>query len=338
MGVLDGDGLGDVGIGSRVTNVLYLMLFDRTFTGGATPLWVPGDPPIELSVTTPSTYGAVRVVRVTLTGWTDPQTWFGMNAAGVGNLLPEAGEDATPPQEVAIYQQNTPNQVFVLKGRAVPTSPVDLYLSAAHNGTAANNLEVVRLVRESTAVEGLFGIDLSGGVDLDGRGAPDLVIGHYLQAQKHTDLPYGVYVFYGEALQGELGVRLSGVKLGSPATTVGEGVLVGQYGVIVPGPYRRPAIAGDFDGAPDGRADLVMHDLSSTTWGAFWLRLNGADVAASIPLGSFPYVDVTVTSPYPGEPSQAFASAAFPLSDFNGDGFPDILVGVKGGGFPTVVY
>jgi len=338
VGDFDGDGLADLGVGSRLTNVFYLLLLDPTFTAGPDPRWSPGEPPLALTVTQPATYGAVRVVRVRLTGWTDPASYFGANAAAAGNLLREAGDDATPPEEVVLYQQASPNQVFVLKGRAVPSS-VDLYLSAAHNGTAANNLEVVRLWRESGATEGQFGLELSGGVDLNGGGVPDLVIGHPMQAQAHPELPYGVYVVYGETLQGELGVRLNGVKLSSPTPAeTGDGVLAGQYGVILQGTYRRPGVLGDFDGAPDGAPDLVLQDASQSPGGAFWIRLNGAVPTASIPRGTFPYVDVTVRSPYPEEPPAAFADTVFPLSDFNGDGFPDILVGVKGGGFPTVVY
>jgi len=337
VGDFDGDGLADVGIGSRLANVFYLVLLDPSFTGGPTPVWQVGDAPVEIDLQDEGTYGPARVVRINLTAWTDATSYFGMNAAAAGNMLPQAGDDATPPEEVAIYQQNSPNQVFLLKGRAVPTSPLDLYLSAAYNGSAANNLEVVRFWREVDAVEGLFGIDLSGGVDLDGRGVPDLVIGHYSQAQKHADKPYAAYVIYGEAIQGELGVHLNGVKLPTPTPApVGDGVLKGKYGVILQGPYRRPAVLGDFDGA--GSADLVLHDLSATTWGAVWVRLNGVDADQGISQGTFPFVDVTLTSPYAAEPAAAYGNTAFPLSDFNGDGFPDILIGVKGGGFPTIVY
>jgi len=330
IGDFDGDGLADIGVGSRRTNIFYIILGNAALT--------PGDPLTTIDVTNAATYGTFRVVRVAVTG-AAADSYFGMNAVGAGNMLPDVGDDGTPPGEVAIYMQNSPNQVFLLKGRAVTTSPVDLTLSASATGTATNNGEVVRFFKEATATEGLFGIDLSGGFDLNGGGVPDLVIGHYLQGLNQPSLPYTVYVLYGETLAPRLGKNVVGVSLTNPPpAAVGEGTYAGTYGVVIAGNYRRPAILGDFDGATGTHADLVMHDLSSTTWGSVWVRLNNMATTPAIPRGTFPYVDLTITSPYAGQPASAFGNTVFPLGDFNGDGYPDILVGTRNGGYPTIVY
>jgi hypothetical protein len=330
VGDFDGDGLADIGVGSRLDNVFYVILGNAAWDDHALRT-------IALSPTADPTIseGTVRVVRIKLSGGSS-DSYFGMNAVGVGNMLTDTG---TQYDDVAIYQQNASNQVFVVKGRAVATSPLDITLTSAYPGTLPNdNASAVRIWYEVGVVEGTFGFEMSGGgVDLDGGGQPDLVIGHYRQAMYHADLPYSVYIISGEAVQARLGYNVRGVGLASPVpAAVGDGVLKGTYGSIIKGNYRRPAILGNFDGATG--ADLVMNNLSSSSWGSIYVRNNGIDAAQSFTEGTFPYTDLTVPSPYTGDSPTMFGSTVYPLGDFNGDGFPDIIVGSNSGSYPTILY
>ena len=341
VGDFNGDGLPDIGVGSEVNNMFYVVLGDSAWTDETTPLWEPGDAPLTLDLSDEGSYGNFRVVRITMVDPGKPTTAFGRSAAAMGDMFPDAGTEVYG--DLAIQSAEFPNSVILLKGREITTPITDIRLNASPDpdDLTANDGETVHIRKEKNANSSVFGRTITGGVDLDGGGLPDLVIEDSNQGTS-VAYPYGLYIVYGEALQDKLGTSLQGVGLGTDPASLGETVLVGARGVILLGATQFPGVLGDFDGAGGafGSPDLVTtrFNPSFSGWGSVWIRSNSADAGAGIDYGTFPYVDATVTSPYPLEVPGNFGYIAKAVGDVNADGFPDILAGSIFGGFPTIIY
>jgi hypothetical protein len=333
VGDFNGDGLADIGVASRLTNVFYLVLGDSNWTSGATPLWAPGDPALTLNLATPASYGPFKVVRITLTGWTDPSSFFGWTAVPAGNLLPDAG--VAQYNDVAITLRQSPQSVFVVSGRATPDAITDIPISATLDGTAAGDATALQILPEAGVTATGFGYELAGGADLDGNGVPDLVINQPSQGAV-ADKPWGVYVMRGEAMT--VGTHVNGVGLPVGAVPIGETVVNGSRGVIIHGSFNNVRLLGDFDqeGFGPASSDLGMVRYSTSTWGTAWLRMDEADAANGILPGTFPYRDLSLVSPV--ATATTFGYSLYAPGDVNGDGVPDVVVTTNSDAFTVIVY
>jgi hypothetical protein len=169
------------------------------------------------------------------------------------------------------------------------------------------------------------GQSLDAGGDLDGDGAPDLVVGA-LANEAAGDKAGRAYVVRGPLLPTDTGARSL-----AEADAVLTGEAAGDYaGVLV-------RFAGDLDG--DGRTELLVGAVANarggTGAGAVYLyrgmpasgSLAGADLAI---VGAGP----TPGAPPPphGAPGQGdgVGAVADGAGDVNGDGFGDLVLGANG--------
>jgi hypothetical protein len=339
-GDFNGDGLDDIAVASTVANVVYLILGQSDFTGGDTPMWAAGSAPLTLDLTDELSYGGMAIVRITYIGWSDPTTFFGSRIAATGNMLPDEGEAQYG--DIAIRTTRNPNRVYVVKGRATPNAITDISISTLLDDSGSDDDSAVLIGPEQGVTALAFATDLSSGHDLDGRGTPDLVIGHAAQVPDDPSKPYSVYVIYGEEIGGFLGGHVWGVDLPDEPVVSSDGVLVGARGVILSGAYDYVSIIGDFDGAGQGNdsADLAMTPFSAnySQYGQAWIRLNHADETLGLSFGGFPWQDVTVLPPPDVVQTAAFGYTAIGIGDFNNDGHPDLYVSTLADGYAVIAY
>ena len=336
-GDFNGDGYADIAVSSTVTNVVYLVLGDAAFTGGDTPMWTAGSPALTLDLSDDQAYGAFRVVRITYTGWTDPETYFGDRIAAAGNVLPDDGDDQY--DDLLIRTNRNPNALYVLKGRMISAAITDLTLSRNLLDTGTDDGNAVLLRPAPGMLSTQFADTISAGFDVDGRGTPDIVLGHPAQADEDPTKPYTVYIFFGEELDGNYSTDLHGVDLPDPVVAQGD-LLVGSRGVVLSGRYFNPNVIDDFDGVDGntGPYDLALAPYSWTEWGMIWLRFNHVDDELGIAAGTFPHQDVTVLPPTGVASANAFGYNAVGIGDFNQDGHPDVIVGTLFGGYAVILY
>ena len=171
-----------------------------------------------------------------------------------------------------------------------------------------------------------FGISVAGGGDINGDGYSDLVIG---ASSAQTTIGMTLYlgggcvdVVYGSAtfasldlsttpLDGTNGFTILGSTLNGAAMTLGDKV----------------AMVGDING--DGRDDIAMGSSLYTTGLDQVSMLYGGSVAGAT-------LDVTQITPSQGFtvqgtfPDEDLGSAIVGGTDWNGDGFADLLLGARG--------
>lgn len=270
---------------------------------------------------------------------------FGYFVGRGANVLPDGDGTGTQYDELLIGQYASPQQLIVVKGRAVSGDTL-LVLSSAGDNTGAADATTVRLRPDVSTGINSFG-QFADVIEFDGEATPDLVIQHNSNL---TGQPQGgLYFVRGASLAAQLGkvVALNGTLLAGTtdlySTPLGylrrfyvQGVFnIGNF-FDQPGPaITRTDIAfGRNQKAPDGASNLLSfsEDL---------LRPSSA-----IPTeNSFASSDLAFGDPTkPGSstwavgPDTGWGGIAFaPLGDFNGDGLPDVVVGSVDGGL-MIVY
>lgn len=300
--------------------------------GNAT--WDAATTSISIDVTSAADRTSHRIARIGVVGASGTPgmgiPMFGYRMAGVGNVLDDAG--ATQYDDLAIAQRVNQRTVFVIKGRSLATAGArDILVTAipALPSAAPEDARVVRLVPESGILDTNFGQTLTGGADLDGGGVPDIVVAHQTHAPDEN-----IHVFWGEQLRTKLGDTVS-VSLADPPETLGDGMLLGTNGVILPGSYDRPTLLGDFDDEGGVSTDMAYLVLSTTgPWGSVFVRYDLP------PRGRFSYLDLELENPNDGTLAgrACFGNTLAGVGDVNQDGFVDMLVGGADCGPAVLIY
>jgi len=295
---------------------------------------VPGNPnwgiaPLEIDLEDPADQAASKVVVINRNGG-GASDWFGMMAGGVGNVLPDGDGEGTQYDDVVISQYNGPSAAFVIPGRAL-TGATTITVSPTLDGSAAGDAESVRLVPSGgTADDAWFFGQIVGGEDLDCDGIPE-VIGVHLQAALNS--ARSIYIYRGDAIADAVGT--THMILG--AVNAGD-AWVKDTGTFIQGNYQAVGLLGNFDDSlvqPECSGDLVYGDFNGLSFfGSVYIRHNLPGVHG---MGSFQEVDQTVQDPFtPGNLDFGGVRIA-PLTDFDGDGYPDMMVGTNGSGYMALI-
>ena len=286
-----------------------------------------GVAPLELDLEDPADQAAAKIVEITRTsgGGSD---WFGMSVGAAGNVLADAG--GTQYDDIVISQYAGPSAAYVVPGRALAGATA-ITLSPELDGAGTDDAVSVRLRPQGNDQnkDWFFG-QILGAEDLDCDGIPELIGGH-LQAALTEGR--SIYVFNGDFVAGGVGTTLVIVII-EPAGSA----FVSPNGTIIKGNYQSIGLLGNFDDSPvqpECSGDLVYGDFNGLSYfGSVYIRHNLPGVYG---LASFQEVDQTVVDPFtPGNLDFGGVRIA-PLSDFDGDGYPDMMVGTNGSGYMALI-
>ncbi len=321
-GDFDGDGRPDILIGSRGENRAYLVPGDLAWNAETS---------LAIDLADADDHTAHRIVTFVLSDpVTEPPelaTNFGINVAFVRDLAPDVldGRD-----EVVIATDTNPNQVVMLRGRAVPAAMI-IAISRTNDGSGEDSTAVRLFPDTTTRLFGSTSLDGSADLDADGRG--DLLIGHYNASPNKT-----VYAFYGTWLKGRFG---QAARLEATAAT-GDGTVWAHgaepRGWAVTGTFDRPIVVSNLDNDPALIAsdDIAYVHHSGSAYGKVYVRLNLADPTDGY--GHFPYAAPVLVDPNEPEGTRMGSFSAVHARDFNRDGHPDLAVGTNGAGYVLLMY
>ncbi len=313
-GDFDGDGVDDLLIGSRSESKVFVVPGNSTWTA-ATSL------AIDLqSATDRATYGIVTMVMA----GGDATTRFGFRLAFVGDL------DGDGKDEAAVATYAVPSQVLVFQGRALPG---DSTISVAATSGGTDDATVVRLAPDAPNSAGSFGNTALAGVqDLDRDGTPDIVVTHASAGALAGSKT--VYMFRGGYLKTRFGQTVQ--VLATSGT--GNGIVQNERGFVISGVYDIALPIGNFDNDPDGTPELAYIIPTSGAHGKVFIRRNARNPSGAFPYGTMPYEAPVLVDPLDPTGVRFGYFGAIPVGDFNGDGFPDLLVGTDGAGYAMIVY
>ncbi len=267
---------------------------------------------------------------------------FGRSTRGVGNVLLDNAGAGQQFDDLAIGKRsaafgNTPDNgaVFVVKGRAV-TGATILSVSATLDGTGSEDSTTVKLLPETAFsqvpyfAEGIFGAN-----DVDGDGTLDVLVTHPNFGSQNSSQSY---VYYGATMNlpgaGGTAIRLDAVP------QAGGAIALSDDGLRIPGNFFNTTFAGDFDNAnPDEgpSVDIVYGDFNAYDhFGNVSIRLNVRGFLDQDNL--YPQADLIITNPFEANDLNFGGYNLQSIGDFNGDGFPDLLIGVVSKGYAVVVY
>ncbi len=321
-GDFDGDGVADILIGSSPDNQAFLVPGNATWTTASN---------VTIDLTSAADRAAHRVVTFALSGAL-PTTLYGVNVGFVKDVDLDGFDEAA----VVATADLNPSAILVTRGREVAAA-MTLTASRLNDGTG-DDANVVRLQPDSGAKGGLGINALDGAWDLDGDGRGDVFAGHYYEIQTGTTNK-GQYGFYGAALASRFG---QAIRVAAAPTPAADGVIYrNEKGFTIGGSYDRSVVIGNFDddpaAAPSADLAYVLYSTGAT-YGKVFLRLNLVDPQGAFGQGSFPHQAPVLVDP--DNPSGALFGRfrAVPVGDFNGDGFPDLLVGTNVAGYVVLMY
>lgn len=315
-GDFNGDGASDLLIASPGENVVYLLPGQSTWTAATS---------IAISLQSAPDRAAYGIVALTMTGG-GASTRFGVRVAFVGDL------DGDGKHEAAVATAAAPtSQVLVFKGRdvaAVPAITVAIGTGGPDDGT------VIRLAADSTTAAANFGNSLiSGGQDLDMDGSPDVVVTHTAAAALAGSKT--IYMFRGGYLKTRFGETVQVLA----TTGIGTGIVQNEKGFLISGSFDKALPIGNFDNDADATPDIAYIIYSTgTSRGKVFVRRNVKDPAGTFGYGTFPYESPVLVDPLDPTGLRFGYFGAVPIGDFNGDGFPDLLVGTDGAGYAMILY
>lgn len=322
QGDFDGDGVADILIGSYPDNQAFLVPGDATWNVASN---------VTIDLTSAADRTAHRVVTFALSGAL-ATTSYGVNVGFVRDVDQDGYDEAAV---VATADMN-PSAILVTRGRPVP-SAVTLTASLPNNGTG-DDANVVRLQPDSDAKGGLALNALDGQWDLDGDGRGDVFAGHSYEIQTGTTNK-GQYGFYGAYMAPRFG---QWIRVAAAPTPAADGEIYrNEKGFTIGGSYDRSIVIGNFDDDPTAApsADLAYVLFSAvSTYGKVLLRLNLVDPQGTFGQGAFPYQAPVLVDPDNPSGTLFGRFRAVPVGDFNGDGFPDLLVGTNAAGYVVLVY
>jgi hypothetical protein len=267
-------------------------------SGGSTPLPfatgdVDGDGYADLAAGQPNLSRSTGAIQL-YAGRTE-----GLNPSAYIALLGVDGENAGYGVSVAAGDYNGDARQDLAIGAmfvARETGRVHVYQGTAMGFASSPSLSLVGPLDRGT----WFGRSVSGNVDTNGDGFADLVVGG-----SGTSTAAGVAAVY-------LGSETGLASLPSRQIAAPDGLLTG-FGIVVAG-------AGDVDGDGYGEIVVAAPNVSSSTGRVYAYRgsTSGTLAPAAWVLNG------------PGGTGGAFGTALAAGTDFNADGYSDLLVGAPG--------
>jgi len=313
-GDFDGDGVDDLLVASRSESKVFVVPGNTSWTAATS---------LSIDLQDATDRAAYGIVTMVMTGG-DATTRFGFRVAFVGDL------DGDGRDEAAVATYAVPSQVLVFQGRALPG---DSTISVAVGSGGTDDATVVRLAPDAPTAAGSFGnTALAGEQDLDRDGTPDIVVTHASAGALAGSKT--VYLFRGGYLKTRFGQTVQ--VLATSGT--GTGIVQNERGFVISGLYDVALPIGNFDNDPDGTPELAYIIPTSGAHGKVFIRRNARNPSGAFPHGTMPYESPVLVDPLDPTGVRFGYFGAIPVGDFNGDGFPDLLVGTDGAGYAMIVY
>jgi hypothetical protein len=314
-GDFNGDGVGDLLIGSPGGSIVYLLPGKSTWNAATA---------LAINLQTPADRTANGIVAMTMTGGT-AATRFGFRVAFVGDI------DGDGKDEAAAATTAAPSQVLVFKGRDL-TGVTAITVAVTTGG--ADDATVIRLAPDAlSGADGFGNSSIAGRQDLDQDGSPDILVTHTGGAPLAGAKT--LYMFRGGYLKTRFGSTIQVLA----TTGTGTGIVQNEKGFLISGQYDKAVPIGNFDNDADGTADIAYVIFASgTNHGKVFIRRNVKDPAGAFAYGTFPYESPILVDPLDPTAFRFGYFGAVPVGDFNGDGFPDLLVGTDGAGYAMILY
>jgi ssDNA-binding Zn-finger/Zn-ribbon topoisomerase 1 len=208
-----------------------------------------------------------------------------------------------------------------------PTSATPYVCSGPPDCTAFQNPD--------NELTGQFGLSVSGGVDVNGDGYADVIVGARSNQGAGAVNKGGAYVFYGSAsgITSHLPSTIPYTCSGPPDCTVvqnPENQATGSYGYAV-------SSAGDLN--LDGFYDVMVSGYLNTgtgagNKGAAYIYYGSASGITTHSFSATPYTcsgppDCTVVQNPDNEGSGTFSQGLASAGDMNADGYADVVIGAR---------
>jgi hypothetical protein len=316
-GDFNGDGVGDLLVGSQANSIVYMVPGNSSWTAATN---------LAINLSDADVRTAHGIVPLMMTDG-DASTRFGTRVAFVGDI------DGDGMDEAAVSTYAVPSQVLVIKGRAL-TGLTDISVAVTSGGR--DNLTVIRLAPDAPNAALNFGAtSIAGRYDFDGDNSPEIVVTHSAATPFVFPQNKTIFIFRGGYLKTQFGqtVQINATPV------VGTDILGNERGLVIAGSFERAIPIGNFDDDPNGPSvDLVHVMAASAVNGKVHIRRNLKDPAGSFDYGTLPYGSPALVDPIDQTGLKFGYFGAYPIGDFNDDGFPDLLVGTNGSGYATILY
>ena len=258
---------------------------------------------------------------------------FGSLSFGLGNVLPDNAGVGPQFDDLGIGQETDGTSVYVVKGRPF-SAAATVSISRTLDGSGTEDSVVVRLLPDGAGVQAThFGFEQAGGADLDGDDHPDVLVLQQLFGAKEAS---SISIFSGAALAENLGAT---VQMNA-TQTAGVNTKKSDYGLRITGKHSLVTVLGNFDNAPTdagASVDLAYGDFGWLEgFGHVYIRLSQVGNVDAV--GPIPTVDLVLTDPFDPDNDDFGGLLLGGLSDFNGDGMPDLVVGGGTAGYAVLVY
>ncbi len=286
--------------------------------------------PITINVGTPADRKKHNVVTFSLAS--QPSSGqFGTTVRGVGNMFVDGDGSGTQYDDLLIGKYNDVSAIWLIKGRAT-TGDTSLTYSQAVDGSGNDEKNAVVIRPDVFTGGGNFHSGFP--VSFDGDAIPDLLVSH-----RDSGKPAYLYWLRGVDL-----AKFLGKVAGQGGTQVGSsGVYKTSCGWFQQA-WVSPAIPlGNF-GDQQGTASVAVGGgapsnapTGSTNFSVRLPQVRTDGVTGNI--ASYHVEDLTFQNPYnPGSKTMGVFATA-PAGDFNGDGYPDVMIGTFGGtDYSILVY
>lgn len=251
---------------------------------------------------------------------------FGITVTTVRNVLPDGDGTGEQYDDLAIGQNYAPQQVILLKGQKLAGEVVFALTPTPPASPAGADLKVVHLWHADKLVLDR-GFANAAPIEWDGDGKPDLLLLQHLGGSGHP----AVYWIRGKYLADHVGK--AGVKFGASETKAGNGMykLASDWGfgrrMWVDTPFET---LGNFFDVTGGGVAIGGKRPTWAPGGRATVTFAGLFVRPEFEAGTNPtyaYDDVSAKNPFAPTKTTFGNYFTSPVTDFNGDGFPDLLVG-----------
>ncbi|MBT9560497.1 MAG: VCBS repeat-containing protein [Myxococcales bacterium] len=336
-GDFNGDGRGDIVIGSKVGNVSGTADDNKVYVipGNATWAKVLGVS-LVIDMTNPASLTANNVQTWQMpVGTTNPA--FGAQVGFVGNVLDDAG--ATQYDDVVGFAMDSTapsaqTKAVVIKGRPTPAA-ASFTLSYLSNGTGNDDANTV-VLRPDLPTQKDFGTNPSVlRRDVSGDGIPDILITHSVTVNPGLRV---LYAFDGAKVRGAAGG--SSVLMAMPldgnqvitSPKLGDSIFKSPNGsgYVWVGNFDFFGNLGNIVDDPNTNVDAIaIGHKNLDDLGKAYIRFNHVDADQGFAYGTFPWADMKLSDPFGGS---SFAERdILGVGDHNGDGFDDFAVSTATG-------
>ncbi len=260
----------------------------------------------------------------------------------MGNLLPDPPPPPPAPDkqydELAFAVYASDQQVVILKGQDLVGETV-FAISKSQTGAGPADGLTIRIRPSSDT--GLNGFNAAQRVDCDGDNVPDLAVGH----QPSGSAPTHLYWVRGVKLQSQLGKVVS--LAGTPVAGADNLNALGTTSWFTKVPFYYGKAAGNFGDQTGGgaRTALIsgMPPNASGIKNKVWVRMAIPRAAPAGAFAAYAYEDLEIGNPFDPDVDGFGSGVTFGVStagvgDFNGDGYPDLLVGTAQSAHAVLVY